>query len=120
MIIYNFTEEDIKYVEKAIELRNKGYYIDGTELTKVYNKVLRAYVNPTNCGSCIRKRINDLEEALNHYKREKANEVVSSPSESVEEKEPIVMKEEENKELIDAEKRKERMAKVRSYRKMKR
>jgi hypothetical protein len=65
-----WTDEDVKLVEKFIEIRNKGYYADGTQLTEVYNRVLGKRVNPTNCGSCIRQRINELEEALNRFKRQ--------------------------------------------------
>lgn len=69
-----WTDEDVKLVEKFIEIRNKGYYADGTQLTEVYNRVLEKRVNPTNCGSCIRQRINELEEALNRFKRQIALE----------------------------------------------
>lgn len=75
----NWTNDDIKLVEKFIDIKNKGYYADGAQLTEVYNRVLDKRVSPTNCGSCIRGRINELEEALNHFKRmsEKASESVS-------------------------------------------
>jgi len=66
----NWTDETIKFVEKAIELRNKGYYIDGRQVTEVYNKILNKSVAPTSCGSCIRIRINELESALNEYKKQ--------------------------------------------------
>ena len=65
----NWSNEDIKLVEKFIEIRNKGYYCDGRQLTEVYNRVLDKRVAPTNCGSCIRQRINELEGALNTFKR---------------------------------------------------
>ncbi len=64
-----WTNEDVKMVEKFIEIKNKGYYCDGGQLTEVYNRVLEKRVNPTNCGSCIRQRINELEEALNRFKK---------------------------------------------------
>lgn len=66
--IMNWNKEDIELVEKFIQIRNKGYYADGTQLTEVYNRVLDKRVNPTNCGSCIRQRINELEEALNRFR----------------------------------------------------
>lgn len=91
---YNFTEEDIKFVEKAIELKNNGFYIDGKQLTDVYNKILNKRVTPTNCGSCIRQRILELEGALNHYKSNKAS---SSPNDSVPEEEVNSAKEDKNK-----------------------
>ena len=64
-----WTNEDIALVEKFIEIKNKGFYCDGGQLTQVYNRVLERNVNSTNCGSCIRQRINELEAALNHFKK---------------------------------------------------
>ena len=65
----NWTSEDVRMVEKFIEIKNKGYYCDGTQLTQVYNRVLDKRAAPTNCGSCIRARINELEGALNTFKK---------------------------------------------------
>jgi hypothetical protein len=63
-----FTKEDIERIEKFIEIKNKGYYADGGQVTEVYNRVLERSVNVTNCGSCLRGRIQELENALNHFK----------------------------------------------------
>lgn len=68
--MHTWTNEDIEKVEKYIELKNKGYYCDGTQLTNDYNRILEKHVNPTSCGSCIRQRITELEGALNHYKKQ--------------------------------------------------
>ena len=80
-----WTDEDVKLVEKFIEIRNKGFYVDGGQLTSVYNRVLEKNVNSTNCGSCIRQRINELEVALNHFKKlsetTKQDEVDNTPQE---------------------------------------
>lgn len=64
-----FTNEDVKLVEKFIEIKNKGYYCDGRQLTEVYNRVLEKNVAPTSCGSCMRGRIAELETALNQFKK---------------------------------------------------
>lgn len=64
----NWTDEDIKMVEKLIDIKNKGYYADGRQVTEYYNKLLNKHVTPTNCGSCIRQRVGELENALNHAK----------------------------------------------------
>lgn len=64
----NWNQEDIKLVEKFIEIKNKGYYCDGTQLTQVYNRVLGKNVNVTNCGTCLRGRVSELEAALNQFK----------------------------------------------------
>jgi hypothetical protein len=100
-----WTSDDIKMVEKFIELRNKGFYVDGAQLTEVYNRVLEKNVNPTNCGSCLRQRVNELSEALERFKRF---------SEASKQDEPTTTPEEENKGLTEAEKMKEKMAKVRA------
>lgn len=67
---YTFTEEDIKFVEKAVELKAKGYYIDSMQLTEHYNRILHKSVNNTTCGSCMRQRVTELEQTLNHYKKQ--------------------------------------------------
>lgn len=85
---YNWTKEDIELVEKFIEIKRKGFYVDGTQLTEVYNRVLNKRVNPTSCGSCLRQRVNELEDALNRFKR---------LSEATKPEEPAITKEEENK-----------------------
>lgn len=64
----NWSDEDIKMVEKLIEIKAKGYYADGKQVTDYYNRLLNKHVNPTNCGSCIRQRVGELENALNHAK----------------------------------------------------
>ena len=96
-----WSNEDIKFVEKAIEIKNKGYYLDGGQLTEVYNRVLEKRATPTNCGSCIRQRVGELEAALAQFKKmnEKVEETVDTKS--------------------DQDAINERMAKVRSHRKIK-
>lgn len=93
----NWSNEDVKLVEKFIEIRNKGFYCDGGQLTEVYNRVLDKRAAPTNCGSCIRARINELEGALNSFKK---------LSEASKQEEPTVIKEEENKAVRKAGKKK--------------
>ena len=83
-----FTKEDIELIEKFIDIRNKGYYADGKQVTELYNRVLEKNANVTNCGSCLRHRVGELEEALNHFRK---------LSETKKEEEPITMKAEENK-----------------------
>lgn len=64
-----FTDEDVKLIEKFIEIRNRGYYSDSAQLNDVYNRVLEKNVAPTSCGSCMRARISELETALNQFKK---------------------------------------------------
>ena len=83
-----WNNDDIKMVEKFIEIKNKGYYVDGKQLTEVYNRVLEKNANVTNCGSCLRQRTQELENALNQFKK---------LSEASKPQEQTVVKEEENK-----------------------
>lgn len=64
-----WNDEDVKLVEKFIDIKNRGFYCDGTQLTTVYNRVLEKNVPPTSCGSCMRARISELEGALNQFKK---------------------------------------------------
>ena len=92
-----WNKEDIEKVEKFIDIRNRGFYCDGAQLTEVYNRVLEKHVNVTNCGSCLRQRVNELAEALERFKR---------LSEASKPDEPTVVKEEENKENRKAKNKK--------------
>ena len=65
-----WTNDDIKLVEKFIQIKNKGYYCDGGQLTEVYNRVLEKNAPTTNCGSCMRTRSSELERALNQFKKQ--------------------------------------------------
>ena len=64
-----WNNEDVVLVEKFIDIKNRGYYCDGGQLTEVYNRVLEKSAPPTNCGSCMRARIGELETALNQFKK---------------------------------------------------
>lgn len=108
MTNYNFTQEDINKIERFIEIKNKGYYCDGTQLTEVYNRVLNKRANVTNCGSCLRQRVSELEGALNHFKA----------SEAKKQEELASIKAKENKAVTEPiNDVKERMQKVRAARK---
>lgn len=98
-----WTNSDVELVEKFIQIKNKGYYANGTELTEVYNRVLEKNLPTTNCGSCIRARITELENALNQFKKQMENKAISSSPETKTKDEVM----------------KERMAKVRAARKPK-
>lgn len=92
-----WTNEDVKLVEKFIDIKDRGYYVEGYELTQVYNRVLEKNVQPTNCGSCLRQRINELQVALQQFK--KSIEVNSEASEGITEDKVDNTKEEDKKPL---------------------
>ena len=82
-----WTKEDITLVEKFIDIKNRGYYVDGRQLTEVYNRVLNKNANVTNCGSCLRQRTNELETALLRFKKQL--EVNNTSEEKEEPTEPL-------------------------------
>lgn len=85
--------EDIVKIKKFIEIRNRGLYVNGGELTEVYNRVLNKNARPTNCSSCCRQRVAELETALNAYLK---------AQEASKEAEPTTTQPEENKEPVEA------------------
>lgn len=92
-----WTNEDVKLVEKFIDIKDRGYYVEGYELTQVYNRVLEKNVQPTNCGSCLRQRVNELQVALQQFK--KSIEVSSEASEGITEDKVDNTKEEDKNPL---------------------
>ena len=64
----NMTSEDIKLIEKFEKIMGDGYYVASDDVTRAYNRILSANVPPTNCGSCIRRRINELVNEKNKFK----------------------------------------------------
>lgn len=100
----NWTKEDIELVEKFIDIKNRGYYCDGTQLTQVYNRVLGKNVNVTNCGTCLRGRVSELEAALNRFK-EICKRQEELAQEALKEVEVDNVSPEENKETVEPKKR---------------
>jgi hypothetical protein len=47
--------------------RNSVSAIEQTEANKIYNRVFKDSVKPTNCGSCLRGRLLELESLYNAY-----------------------------------------------------
>ena len=97
-----FTKEDIEKIEKFISIKNRGYYADGGQVTEVYNRVLEKNVNVTNCGTCLRGRIQELENELKRFEslseRTKVEEVAPVKDEPKEE--PVVAENEPEKKRV--------------------
>lgn len=47
--------------------RNVVTAVQQTELNKIYNRIFRDSVQPTNCGSCLKGRLQELEAVYNAY-----------------------------------------------------
>jgi hypothetical protein len=76
-----WNEQDVQMVEKFIDIKNRGYYVDGKQLTDYYNRLLGKHVNPTSCGSCLRQRVSELETALNHARELERQAAEKKPTE---------------------------------------
>ena len=89
------TNEDVEKIRRFKEISDKGFYASGQEVTDLHNKVLGTRLASTNCGSCIKTRINALVEALNKFERQMALE-------SKKEQEVDNVPQEENKAVKEA------------------
>lgn len=63
------SNEDIELIRKFEELKKKGYYADGSQVTQVYNRIFNLNLSSTSCGSCIRQRIQQMVDALNNFEK---------------------------------------------------
>lgn len=59
------SSSDIKLVEQFHDILNRGYYADSQQVTSLFNKLIRIPqglqpAQPTNCATCIRRRILEL------------------------------------------------------------
>lgn len=73
-------------IRKFQDIMSRGYYCDGKQVTDLHNKVLGTRLNSTNCGACIRTRIQALVEAADKFERmiqlEKKEEPAEEPKET--------------------------------------
>lgn len=72
------TEEEREKIRRYAEAKNKAFRINANEVTDLYNKVLNKTARYTNCGSCIRARVCDLERWLNQYEIDEKKELEKS------------------------------------------
>lgn len=94
----NWTKEDIALVQKFIEIRGKGLYCDGTQVTEAYNRILNKNLRPTSCGQCIRQRINELEASMKRFITKSEEE---NAKEAMEESRKIMEEHKETEETSD-------------------
>ena len=76
-----FTEEDKKLVRKYIDIKNKGYIVSGKDLTSAYNRILEKNRSVTNCSSCLRSMVTELENALRQWEANEAKEAAKKAAE---------------------------------------
>ena len=72
------TEEEREKIRRYAEAKNKAFRINANEVTDLYNKILNKTARYTNCGSCIRARVCDLERYLRQYEIDEKKELEKS------------------------------------------
>lgn len=65
-----WNSEDIIMMQKLIQIANRGYRINGSEITELYNRIFNKQLRPTNCGSCISQRYKELKISYNLFQEE--------------------------------------------------
>ena len=65
---YQITADDIKLAERMQEARQKGLYFESRAVTSLYNKLYHTNLTATNCGSCLRKRIDGIWKKIQELK----------------------------------------------------
>lgn len=96
------SEEDKTLIKKLINIKNRGYHCSGKQVTEIYNRVLNKTAKPTTCSTCIRARIQELENALKRYEAEEAQK---KAQEALKQEEPTPIKEEEKQAPTEKKKR---------------
>ena len=86
--MFNWTEEDITLFLKMKDAVHKGYYLHSKEVTNLYNRVLDKKLAPTNCGSCIRQRFNELNKYYDLHLTQQEVAENEAKEESVESEQP--------------------------------
>ena len=73
------SSDDIRLVEQFHDILNRGYYADSQQVTSLFNKLIRipqglTPVNPTNCATCLRRRILELVDFVTNVKNQSKDE----------------------------------------------
>lgn len=59
----NWTDKDIELFKKLNGIIMRGYYISGTELADLHNRVFGTNLKPTGCTSCNKIRFQALKKS---------------------------------------------------------
>ena len=73
------SSDDLKLIEQFHNILNRGYYADSKQVTELYNKLIRVPqglqpASPTNCATCIRRRILELVDFVTNVKNQSKDE----------------------------------------------
>lgn len=77
--------DDIAHIKHLVERKNKGLLVNSQEVTDLYNKILEKSVSNTTCSSCVRRRIQELQDHLEKYEKECLTKLIDTIEEVFEE-----------------------------------
>lgn len=66
------SSEDLERIKKYEQALNRGFIVQGAEVTATYNRVFETYLAPTSCSSCVRQRVSKLVDAMKQFEAEMA------------------------------------------------
>lgn len=69
-----WSDDDLKLYKKLDGIVSRGYYISGTELAELHNRVFGTKLSPTGCTSCNRMRFNALKKSYENLMTKLNNE----------------------------------------------
>lgn len=102
---YTFNAEDIKLIRKFEEIKNRGYYASGNEVTAVYNRVFGTSLSSTSCGSCLRGRIQQMVDALNNFEKLSKRQEELKAQEALKDAQVNNSSSDENKPIVEEKRR---------------
>lgn len=66
------SDSNMEKIAKFKEMLSHSYFADSVQVTQVYNEVFGKNEQPTNCGTCIRQRMQSLVGAMDAIKADLA------------------------------------------------
>lgn len=66
----NWNAENIEKFEKILAIVNGKKFVNGTDVTNLYNDVFNRNLRPTNCSSCINQRIKEIRTSYDQYQKD--------------------------------------------------
>lgn len=86
-IVSPLTEEDIKFINFAVELLENGKYPSFDKVTDTHNRLLGKNLKKTHCAKCIRDRVSQLKNIVDENERGNVVVVEAKPVEEKPKKE---------------------------------
>lgn len=67
----NWNVKNIEKFKKILEIVNGKKFVNGTDVTSLYNDVFNKNLKPTNCSSCVSQRVKELKTSYDNHLKQK-------------------------------------------------